>query len=63
MIMQLNQSHIASTNNDFILMSNVSVSPPPYFIMVTIRAFGFFMPFTLPLGDQGHVNVFEDLLA
>ena len=31
--------------------------------MSTIRAFGSFVPFTLPLGNHGHVNVFDVLLS
>ena len=61
-IMKLNQSHNANTNRDLIFMSNVSLSSP-YFIMTIIKAFKFFVLFTLLLADQGHVNVFEDLLS
>ena len=31
--------------------------------MATIRAYEFFIPFTLPLQDDGHVGVLEDLLS
>src|ERR1700737_1294801 len=31
--------------------------------MATIRAHGSFVPFILPLQDDGHVNVSEDLLS
>ena len=61
-IMQLNQFHIDNTNNGLILMSNVSLSPP-YFIMATIRVYRSFVPVTLPLGDQGHMNISKDLLS
>jgi hypothetical protein len=33
------------------------------FSMATIRAHGSFVPFILPLQDDGHVNVTEDLLS
>jgi hypothetical protein len=33
------------------------------FSMATIRAHEFFVPFILPLQDDGHVNVTEDLLS
>ena len=42
-------------------MSNVSLFFP-YFMMATIRVFGSFVSFNLPLADQGYVNVSEDLL-
>lgn len=58
-IMKLNQSHISITNNDLFRCPMFFLSPP-YFIMATITAFVSFVPLTLPLENQGYMNVFKD---
>ena len=49
-------------NIDSFSYSNVSQFFP-LFLMATIRSYGSFVPFTLPLQDHGRVTVSEDLLS
>lgn len=45
---------ITNTNNASILYSNMP-QLFPYFLMTTLRAHGFFVPFTLLLENDGHI--------
>ena len=50
-----------STNKCICPHFDMHLIPP--LIMATIRARGSFVPFTLPLEDDGHVSVSKDLLG
>ena len=52
---------IANTNNFHLHIPMSLILRSSYFKMATIEVFGSFVPLTLPLQDDHHVKVSEDL--
>lgn len=57
---QVNWLYTTNTNNASLTHSNVCHAFP-YFQMVVIKTYGSFVSFTLPLEDDGHVSVSENV--
>ena len=55
--------HYMTVNTKKCVCPHCDVHCIPSLIMATIRARGLFVPFTMPLEDDSHVNVPKDLVG